>query len=474
MKRLEQIFGSFRAKIAIMLILPIVVIVGAGDFFIIRIIADAQFSRFKSEIKGLAETTALTVEANLLQSIPMEIRGAQTPEYQQIVEKFNRIKTAIPAIQAIYVLAKKEGQPENLFFVVGTPHQISESSSVQRFVAPGEKYGLEEFPGAALAFAVPFAEMKLHTDGFGNKCLSGYAPVRDAGGKAIAIVGLDFSAADIVSLQHRIQKQISMMLAGALVLAVMLGLSVSREITAPVQQLVEGTRNIMNGNLEYRVKISGTDEIAELARSFNKMAGSLSASQRMVHSYFYRTVRTLVTILEARDPYTKGHSERVAKYAERIAMKLGLPQERIDSLKEIALLHDIGKFGIEENILNKKDKLSEDEWETIRKHPLIGDEILKPIFLNKELLTIVREHHERYDGTGYPYRLSGENINICAQILSVADAYDAMTSPRAYRPAMKREEAVAELKQNKGTQFNPKVVDAFIAMLEETHWNLNT
>ncbi len=131
----------------------------------------------------------------------------------------------------------------------------------------------------------------------------------------------------------------------------------------------------------------------------------------------------------------------------------------------MALLHDIRRFGIQEKILNKKDGLTEEEWEVVRKHPIIGEDILKPILLNEEMLAIVRGHHERYDGKGYPDKLSGDNINIFAAILFVADAYDAMTSLRAYRPALSKQEAIEELQKNRGTQFNPRVVDAFIQAL---------
>jgi putative nucleotidyltransferase with HDIG domain len=245
-----------------------------------------------------------------------------------------------------------------------------------------------------------------------------------------------------------------------------MGILISRKISYPVNRLLTGTRHIANGNLCYKVEIKGADEIKELAKSFNQMGQSLEGSRKTLISYFYAMVQSLVRILEARDPYTRGHSERVAEFAQKIATKMGFSQEKIELLKEISLLHDIGKLGIKEDILNKKEPLTEEEWEAVRKHSLIGEDILKPFLSSSEMLTVIRQHHERYDGTGYPDKVTGENINIFAAIVSVADAYDAMTSPRAYRPALSNAQAIEELEKNKGTQFNPKVVEAFIEAIK--------
>jgi HD-GYP domain-containing protein (c-di-GMP phosphodiesterase class II) len=147
---------------------------------------------------------------------------------------------------------------------------------------------------------------------------------------------------------------------------------------------------------------------------------------------------------------------------------MGFHPEDLEMLRQVAVLHDIGKVGIRDNILNKPDKLTQEEWEVMRSHPVTGEGILKPVLLDPQMLAIVRGHHERYDGKGYPDGLSKDEINIFAQILTVADSYDAMTSSRAYRKvSLRREEAVAELQKNKGAQFNPRIVDVFCKMLQE-------
>ncbi len=130
-------------------------------------------------------------------------------------------------------------------------------------------------------------------------------------------------------------------------------------------------------------------------------------------------------------------------------------------------MHDIGKLGIEEKILNKVDPLTEEEWKIIKRHPISGKEILRPVFFEKDGLEIISQHHERFDGNGYPHGLSGKETNILAQILSVADAFDAMTSARAYRKPLSKSEAIRELKENSGSQFNPEVVNIFLKILED-------
>ncbi len=249
-------------------------------------------------------------------------------------------------------------------------------------------------------------------------------------------------------------------------LSLLLGMIIAQRISLPIRRLVKGSREA--GRDEFRrVPVEGVTEIRELTESFNDMALNLYKSQRRLNTYFYRTIYSLVRIMEARDRNTKGHSERVAEYSARLAVRLGLPPEDVELLRETAVLHDIGKLGIEERILNKAERLTETEWESIRKHPVIGEEILSPLLLNKELLAVIRSHHERYDGTGYPDRISGESIRLFAQILAVADSFDAMTSPRSYRPAMEVQRALDEIFRNRGTQFSPRVVDTFISMIRE-------
>lgn len=187
---------------------------------------------------------------------------------------------------------------------------------------------------------------------------------------------------------------------------------------------------------------------------------------------YYETIRSLAQALEARDAYTKGHSERVTRYALEISREMGLSEHSHKVIRYAGLLHDIGKIGISDSILHKRLKLTEEDWEAIRNHPLFGDSILGPLKFLQDAQVIVLRHHERYDGSGYPGHLKGEEIPLEARIIAVADSYDAMTSDRPYRTALDHQTAVEELTQASGRQFDPAVVEAFLAVVDNVRVDL--
>ncbi len=174
------------------------------------------------------------------------------------------------------------------------------------------------------------------------------------------------------------------------------------------------------------------------------------------------TITSLANALDAKDPYSYGHSKRVSEYVHRIAEEMKLPFEKIEEFTTAALLHDIGKIGISDAVLLKTGKLTEEEWKIIKTHPRIGKEVLKPLNFLNNIIPIVEHEHERYDGKGYPDGLKGEEIPLGARIIAVADSYDAMTTDRVYRKALPLEDVLKELKRCSGTQFAPEVVDAFL------------
>jgi hypothetical protein len=179
------------------------------------------------------------------------------------------------------------------------------------------------------------------------------------------------------------------------------------------------------------------------------------------------TVRSLVRALEAKDPYTRGHSQRVAKYSATIARGLGLPEPSVQRLEYAALLHDIGKIAVARGTLIKAGSLTTEEFSAIREHPGAGRELLEPVEFLEGLASVVHAHHERLDGTGYPLGLTDEQIPLEARILSVADCFDAMTSNRAYRSAMRADDAKAELQRVSGTQLDGELVEVFLSALDD-------
>jgi response regulator RpfG family c-di-GMP phosphodiesterase len=184
----------------------------------------------------------------------------------------------------------------------------------------------------------------------------------------------------------------------------------------------------------------------------------------LINSLYVRSVDALIKALEAKDFYTRGHSQRVTMYSVAIGKAMGLPQERIELLRQAAVLHDLGKIGVREAILNKPGKLTEEEFKEICLHPEVATRILEPIPYFRPLLASILHHHERFDGRGYPSRLAGSAIPLESRIMGIADTFDAMTSTRAYRKALSLEAANAEILRCTGTQFDPEIVPVFMAV----------
>jgi len=179
-------------------------------------------------------------------------------------------------------------------------------------------------------------------------------------------------------------------------------------------------------------------------------------------------IRALSSTVDAKDHHTSGHSLKVSEYSQKIAESLGMSERDIENIKYAALLHDIGKIGIPDEIIKKPTRLTPEEFEIVRKHPVIGARIIKEIESLSPMVPIILHHHERFDGKGYPDGLKGEAIPIGARIVHAADAYDTMVSARAYKDMLPAELAVSELRKNAGTQFDPKVVETFITILRRS------
>lgn len=180
-----------------------------------------------------------------------------------------------------------------------------------------------------------------------------------------------------------------------------------------------------------------------------------------------KLITAFINSIEAKDKYTQGHSERVSEYSTLIARQMKLSRHEVQLIRQGAVLHDIGKIGITDSILNKPSMLTDDEFKIMTTHAEIGVRILEKVGLENEVVEMVHGHHERYDGTGYPQGSKGKDLSLATRILCVADAYDAMTSDRPYRKGMSQEVAVRILREGKGTQFDPEIVDAFVEALEK-------
>lgn len=232
-----------------------------------------------------------------------------------------------------------------------------------------------------------------------------------------------------------------------------------------LHSLAIANRRLTQSLSEHNVSLQKQNTL--LAKRIEESTKNLTRLYEDLRTTYMRTIKVLAQAIDARDHYTHSHSENVAKYSVAIAEEMGLSVKEIETIREACELHDLGKIGIIDNILSKPSSLTQEEWEQIKRHPAIGAQILEPLTFLNDVIELVRQHHEHYDGTGYPEGRRGEDIVFGARIINLADAYEAMTSARAYRKTpLTKNEAVAEIKKNRGTQFDPKVVDAFLRIVD--------
>jgi HD-GYP domain-containing protein (c-di-GMP phosphodiesterase class II) len=278
------------------------------------------------------------------------------------------------------------------------------------------------------------------------------------------VLGIAFDTGLIVRSRH----YAVMAIAAAVVLA-FVAAAVTHSITRPLQNLmakineprpVDVLAPAFPGN-------SGVQEVNRLAEVLNTAARSSRELQADLERAYFQFVETMAQALDARDPYTAGHSLRVGAYAYAIAREMALPEHQAETIRIAGQLHDIGKIGIPDAILQKPGPLTFEEFGLVKLHPQIGRKILEKVGRFDKLLAPVELHHERQDGKGYPYGLVGKRIPIEARILQVADCFDAMTTSRAYRIALPLRDAIGELQVNAGSQFDAEIVEVFLKLIAD-------
>jgi HD-GYP domain-containing protein (c-di-GMP phosphodiesterase class II) len=256
------------------------------------------------------------------------------------------------------------------------------------------------------------------------------------------------------------------------VVALLFGYLFALGITRPIRGLVESVRAISRAEFHERVQVEGAAEIGELAETFNVMAGHieqyverLKLAAEENRELFLGSIRMLAAAIDEKDPYTRGHSGRVAKYSVIIGEHLGLDAEELDRLRISALLHDVGKIGVDDRVLKKPGKLTNEEFDLMKQHPSKGANIMRPVAQLKDMLPGIELHHERLDGAGYPYGLAGDQIPMMARIIAVADTFDAITTNRPYQSAMDLEFAVERIRSLTISKFDPEVVKSLEAAI---------
>ncbi len=279
--------------------------------------------------------------------------------------------------------------------------------------------------------------------------------------RPLGYLAIGLNASDLEASLAQLRWFLVILFAAAALLALMIGIALASRITRPIQQLVGAMKTVAAGNLHHRAPPGPANEIGFLTEAFNAMTASLESKTRELEEASFSSLEALARAIDARDPYTFEHSARVTAISLEIAEALGLPADERKALRRSALLHDIGKIGVEDRILAKPGQLTDEEWEQIRQHPAIGYEMLKDVPFLARSLPGIRHHHERWDGDGYPDKLKGDSIPLQVRIVTVADAFDAMTSDRPYRKSFSFEFAAKSLMSFAGTQFDPEIARAF-------------
>jgi HD-GYP domain-containing protein (c-di-GMP phosphodiesterase class II) len=312
----------------------------------------------------------------------------------------------------------------------------------------------------------------LDRDGHEVHMLGSYATAELDRNAMLGVIAIQDESAALASVRD-MRNQVFFVSLLAAMLALLCGFYFADRLTRPVRELAAGATRIAGGDFSQRVKVISRTELGDLGTSFNRMTDQLERfiqdlqrSAEENRELFLGTVRALAAAIDGKDPYTRGHSERVSRFSVAIAEGLGLSETETEGIRISALLHDIGKIAIDDRILKKPSALDDEEFEIMKTHPQRGHKIMSQIPAMREFLPGMYMHHEMINGQGYPQGLKGEEIPVQALVVSVADTFDAMTTDRPYQAAMDLESALLRLKSFVGTRYDAKVVAAFVAACE--------
>ena len=303
--------------------------------------------------------------------------------------------------------------------------------------------------------------------------LGSYATAELDKNSRLGVIAIQDESAALASVSDMRRQTIWIsMVAGFLTLII--GFFFAKKLTQPVQELAVGAHRIASGDFSQRIDVRSRTELGHLGDSFNLMTDHLEAYIRDLRrsadenrELFLGTVKALAAAIDGKDPYTRGHSERVSRMSVAIAQRLGIADDECEKIRVSALLHDVGKIAIDDNILKKPAALTDEEYVIMKEHPQKGFKIMSQIRSMKEFLPGMYMHHEMVNGEGYPQGLKGDEIPLMAKIVAVADTFDAMTTDRPYQQAMKFEAAIERIQSFVGTRYDPSVVSAFVEACEE-------
>lgn len=380
---------------------------------------------------------------------------------QQPTSKSERelLDAGLPVVFVVDQSGRAVAHPEASVAFAGKP--MTDLKVVQDWIESGA-----QVQSALAPFSVMRDERKV-------EMLGSYATAELDKNSRLGVIAVQDEAAALASVSDMHYQTIWISLVAGL-LTLFIGFFFAKKLSQPVQELAAGAHRIASGDFSQRIEIRSRTELGDLGSSFNLMTDQLerfiqdlqrSATEN--RELFLGTVKALAAAIDGKDPYTRGHSERVSRVSMAIAQRLGLSDEECEKIRVSALLHDVGKIGIDDKVLKKPAALTNEEYELMKQHPQKGYKILSQIPGIKEFLPGMYMHHEMINGEGYPQGLKGDEIPLMALIVSVADTFDAMTTDRPYQRAMKFEEAVERIQSLVDTRYDARVVAAFTAACDE-------
>jgi HD-GYP domain-containing protein (c-di-GMP phosphodiesterase class II) len=316
----------------------------------------------------------------------------------------------------------------------------------------------------------PFSALR---DGRQVEMLGSYATAELDKNSRLGVIAVQDESAALVSVADMRWQTLWISLVAAL-LTILIGVFFANKLSYPVRELASGAHRIASGDFSQRIEVTSRTELGDLGNSFNVMTdqverfiSDLQKSAEENRQLFIGTVKGLAAAIDGKDPYTRGHSERVSRFSVAIAQRMGLDDDECEKIRISALLHDVGKIGIDDNVLKKPAALTDEEYELMKKHPQKGYKIMSQIPAMKEFLPGMYMHHEMVDGKGYPQGLKGDEIPLMGKIVAVADTFDAMTTDRPYQKAMSFDDAVSRIESYVNTRYDAEVVAAFTAACRE-------
>jgi len=293
-------------------------------------------------------------------------------------------------------------------------------------------------------------------------------PWKLRGSQDVGVIGTAIPKKLLVQTSNTTRAQIAVFVGLVMFLVIVMGGIIANLITHPLLELVKASKEVARGNWEVEVNPHTNDEIAVLTENFNHMIDSIQQSHTDLMNAYNSTLEGWAKAIGLRDNETETHMLRVSQITIRLAKLMGIEQEQLTHIYRGTLLHDIGKIGVPDSILKKPGKLTDEEWAQMRMHPQFAYEMLYSIEYLRPSLDIPYCHHEKWDGSGYPRGIKGDEIPLFARIFSIVDVWDAMTSDRVYRKALSDEDALEYITSTRGAHFDPQVVDAFLSMMENS------